>query len=59
MIILVREISLTFEEADRILEIIEYYIEEIGLVPEKESLDDVDPELFKIMKRIEWAGNIV
>ena len=47
-----KEISFTSKEAEIIIDIIEYYIEEVGLVPEEETLEEVDPKLFKIVVKL-------
>ena len=46
------QISFTSKEAEIIIDIIEYYIEEVGLVPEEETLEEVDPKLFKIVVKL-------
>ena len=46
------QISFTSKEAEIIIDIIEYYIEEVGLVPEEETLEEVDPKLFKILVKL-------
>ena len=48
-----RRISLTLKEADRIMDIINYYIEEEQIVPEEESLEEVDSELSKIVEKLD------
>jgi len=48
-----RKISLTLKEADKIMDIINYYIDEEGIVPEEESLEEVDPELSKIVEKLD------
>ena len=47
-----KEISFTSKEAEIIIDIIEYYIEEVGLPSLPLKLEEVDPKLFKIVVKI-------
>ena len=47
-----KEISFTSKEAEIIIDIIEYYIEEVGLPSLPLKLEEVDPKLFKIVVKL-------
>jgi len=47
-----KKICLTPKEAEKVLVMVEYYIDEESLVGEEETLDDVDKELAKIVIKL-------